>query len=59
MKNKIKYIITLIVIMLISIISFYVGLNFYDRHDVNRDRQVDIKDMLTIQKYLIEKESEK
>lgn len=55
MKNKIKYIINLIVIMLISIISFYAGLNFYHPYDANRDRQVDIRDLLVTQKYLIEK----
>lgn len=60
MKNKIKYIIILIVIMLISIISFYAGLNFYDRHDVNRDGKVSAVDYVLIKNYIMnEKESDK
>lgn len=54
-----KKIINLILVLILSICSFYAGLNFYHQYDANRDGQVDIKDMLTIQKYLIEKESDK
>ena len=53
MKNKIKYLILTIVIILISIASFFIGLNFYNRYDVNRDGIVDIKDLLGVQKYII------
>lgn len=59
MKNKIIYIIILIVILLVSVISFYVGLNLYDRHDVNRDGKVSAVDYVLIKNYIMDyKESD-
>lgn len=35
--------------------SFFIGLNFYKNEDVNHDNKVDIKDLLIVQKYILEK----
>lgn len=60
MKNKIKYLIFLIIIVFVSITSFYIGLNLYDRHDVNRDGKVSAVDYVLIKNYIMDyKESDK
>lgn len=55
MKNKIKYLLLAIAFIVVAFLSFYIGLNFYHQYDANRDGQVDIRDLLKVQKYLIEK----
>lgn len=54
-----KKVLNLILILILSICSFYAGLNFYHQYDANRDGQVDIRDLLVTQKYLIEKKEGK
>lgn len=48
-------IIKLIWVLILMIASFFIGLNFYQKEDVNHDRKVDIKDLLIVQKYILEK----
>lgn len=52
-----KKIISLIIIIVLMISSFLLGMSFYNKYDVNRDGNVDIKDLLKLQKYLIERGS--
>lgn len=53
MKRKYKIVILLI---LLVITSFLAGLNFYKNEDVNHDGKVDIKDLLVVQKYILERD---
>ena len=52
-----KKIISLIIIIVLMISSFLFGMSFYNKYDVNHDGNVDIKDLLKLQKYLIERGS--
>lgn len=47
-----------IVIILILETSFIFYLLSYDRRDVNKDGSIDIKDMLLIQKYILDNSEE-
>lgn len=51
MQNKI---IKLVGMLILIIASFFIGLNFYKNEDVNHDGKVDIKDLLIVQKYILE-----
>ena len=58
MKNKIKNSLLAIVFITVAFLSFYIGLNFYHQYDADRNGQVDIKDLLVVQKYLIEERTD-
>lgn len=51
MESKIKEILLMVVLFLVGI---FIGLHFYKNEDVNRDGKVDIKDLLIVQKYILE-----
>ena len=55
MKKKVKY---LMLIILIALSIIFIKLNSFEPEDVNRDRKVDILDLLKVQKYIIEHEKE-
>lgn len=42
--------------IIIIAISFFIGLNFYEKEDANRDGEVDIKDLIRVQKYILSEE---
>ena len=58
MKNKIKYLILTIVFISIVFLSFYLGLNFYNPYDVNRDGKVSALDYALIKNYIMNEEGE-
>lgn len=47
-------IIKFIEMLVLMIASFFIGLNFYKNEDVNHDGKVNIKDLLIVQKYILE-----
>ena len=49
MKTKTK-----VLLVLIMFIMLFLGMNFYQPEDVNRDGKVDIEDLLQVQKYILE-----
>jgi hypothetical protein len=49
MKTKTK-----VLLVLIMFIMFFLGMSCYQPEDVNRDGKVDIKDLLQVQKYILE-----
>lgn len=60
MKNKIKYLILTIVFISIVFLSLYIGLNFYNPYDANKDGKVSAVDYVLIKNYIMnEKESDK
>ena len=44
----------IILIIILMVVSFFVGLNFYKNEDVNHDGKVDVVDLLLLKKYILE-----
>lgn len=44
-----------ILIILLMIVSFLIGLNFYENEDVNHDGKVDVVDLLRVKKCILER----
>lgn len=51
-----KRIIILFCAIVIFLIGFWLGLNLYDRHDVDRDGEITALDYIKIKKYIMEDE---
>lgn len=58
MKKVKKKLINLFLIIILTITSFFIGLNLYQKEDVNRDGKVDVCDLLILKKYIL-KEGDK
>ena len=56
--TKREYIILAILLLLYGYVSFEVGLTFYQNEDVNHDGKINAKDVLIVQKYILENKEE-